>query len=83
MKVHANAPLGPKGRLTMVRRVVENGWSLAAAAEAAGVSERTAAKWLAGWRAEGEAGLADRSSAAIARLRRRTNASPSSPRSRG
>jgi transposase InsO family protein len=39
------------------------GWSLAEAAEAAGVSERTAAKWLARWRAEGEAGLFDRSSA--------------------
>lgn len=39
MKVHANAPLGPKGRLTMVRRVVEEEWSRAAAAEAAGVSE--------------------------------------------
>jgi transposase InsO family protein len=34
-----------------------------AAAEAAGVSERTAAKWLARWRAEGGAGLLDRSSA--------------------
>ena len=33
------------------------------AAEAAGISERTAAKWRARWRAEGEAGLADRSSA--------------------
>jgi hypothetical protein len=37
MKVHANAPLGPKGRRTMVLRVIERGWSLAAAAEAAGV----------------------------------------------
>jgi transposase InsO family protein len=37
------------------------------AAEAAGVSERTAAKWLARWRAEGEAGLLDRSSAPKAR----------------
>ena len=40
MKVHANAPLGPKGRATMVLRVLEEGWSLAEAAEAAGVSER-------------------------------------------
>jgi transposase InsO family protein len=63
MKVHANAPLGPKGRLTMVGRVVEQGWSLAAAAAAAGVSERTCSKWLARYRAEGEAGLLDRSSA--------------------
>jgi transposase InsO family protein len=63
MKVHANAPLGPKGRLTMARRVVEQGWSLAAAAEAAGVSERTAGKWVGRYRADGEAGLLDRSSA--------------------
>jgi transposase InsO family protein len=63
MKVHANAPLGPKGRLTMVFRVIERGWSLAAAAEAAGVSERTCSKWVARYRAEGEAGLLDRSSA--------------------
>jgi len=63
MKLHANAKLGPKGRLVMVKRVVEEGWSLAEAAEAAGVSERTASKWVGRYRAEGEAGLADRSSA--------------------
>ena len=63
MKVHANAPLGPKGRLTMVGRVVEQGWSLAEAAEAAGVSDRTCSKWVARYRAEGEPGLLDRSSA--------------------
>ena len=63
MKVHANAPLGPKGRLTMVRRVVELGWSLARAAEAAGVSERTCSKWVRRYRQEGKAGLEDRSSA--------------------
>ena len=63
MKVHANAPLGPKGRQTMALRVIEQGWSLAAAAEAAGVSERTCSKSVARYRAEGEAGLLDRSSA--------------------
>jgi transposase len=63
MKVHANAPLGPKGRLTMVGRVVGRGWSLAEAAEAAGVSERTCSKWVARYRCEGQAGLLDRSSA--------------------
>jgi transposase InsO family protein len=63
MKIHANAPFGPKGRLTMVRRVTEQGWSLTEAAEAAGVSERTCRKWVARYRAEGEAGLLDRSSA--------------------
>jgi transposase InsO family protein/transposase-like protein len=63
MKVHANAPLGPKGRATMVLRVVEQGWSLAEAAAAAGVSERTCRKWRDRFVAEGEAGLRDRSSA--------------------
>jgi transposase InsO family protein len=63
MKLHANARTCPKSRRLIAQRVKEEGWSLAAAAEAAGVSERTAAKWLARWRAEGEAGLGDRSSA--------------------
>jgi transposase InsO family protein len=63
MKLHANARTCPKSRRLIVGRVEEEGWSLAAAAEAAGVSERTAAKWVARWRAAGEAGLVDRSSA--------------------
>jgi len=63
MKVHANAPLGPRGRLTMVRRVVESGWSLTQAAAAAGVSERTCGKWVRRYCVEGQAGLLDRSSA--------------------
>jgi transposase InsO family protein len=63
MKVHANAPLGPKGRESMVVRVLEQGWSLTEAAEAVGVSERTCSKWVARYRAEGAAGLVDRSSA--------------------
>ena len=63
MKLHANAPLGPKGRALMVRRIVEEGWSLTEAAEAAGVSERTCSKWVSRYRAEGETGLSDRSSA--------------------
>ena len=63
MKLHANAPLGPKGRAIMVRRVLEEGLALTEAAEAAGVSARTAGKWVRRYRAEGEAGLLDRSSA--------------------
>jgi transposase InsO family protein len=63
MKLHANAPLGPKGRATMVRRVLEEGIALTEAAEAAGVSARTAGKWVRRYREEGEAGLLDRSSA--------------------
>jgi len=62
MKLHANARTCPNSRRLIVDRVVA-GWSLAEAAEAAGVSDRTAAKWLARWRAEGESGLVDRSSA--------------------
>ena len=67
MNIHANARTCPKSRRLIVQRIEEQGWSLAAAAEAAGVSERTAAKWVARWRAEGEGGLVDRSSAPRAR----------------
>jgi transposase InsO family protein len=49
--------------LRLARRVVEEGWSLGEAAAAAEVSERTARKWVERYLAEGEAGLADRSSA--------------------
>ncbi|MDQ3647188.1 MAG: IS481 family transposase [Actinomycetota bacterium] len=72
MKLHANAALGPKGRATMVRRVVAEGWSLTQAAEAAGVSERTCSKWVERYRRDGEAGLEDRSSAP-ARVANRTD----------
>jgi transposase InsO family protein len=63
MKLHANARLSLKGRELLVDRVEGAGWSLTKAAEAAGVSERTARKWLARYRAEGPAGLVDRSCA--------------------
>jgi transposase InsO family protein len=62
MKLHGNTRTCPKSRRLLVDRL-EGEWSLTEAAEAAGVSERTAAKWHARWRAEGEAGLLDRSSA--------------------
>src|SRR3954452_23821793 len=62
MKLHANARLSVKGRQLLVERLGA-GWSLARAAEAAGVSERTARKWRDRWRAEGAAGVVDRSSA--------------------
>ena len=63
MKLHANAPLGPKGQADDGQARHRAGWSLTEAAEAAGVSERTAGKWVERYRAEGEAGLLDRSSA--------------------
>ncbi len=63
MRLHANAKLSVKGRELLIDRVERAGWSLTEAAEAAGVSERTARKWLARYRSEGLAGLCDRSSA--------------------
>jgi transposase InsO family protein len=71
MKLHGNARTCPHSRLVAVRRVLEGGWTLAAAAEAAGVSVRTISKWLRRYRGEGEPGLVDRSSAP-ARVPRRT-----------
>jgi transposase InsO family protein len=62
MKLHANAKLTPSSRLLLCRRIELEGRSVMEAAEAAGVSERTARKWLARYRAEGPGGLADRSS---------------------
>jgi len=63
MKLHANAALSLRQRERMVLRVIEQGWSLSSAAAAAEVSERTCSKWVARYRAEGELGLLDRSSA--------------------
>jgi transposase InsO family protein len=63
MKLHGNARTCPHSRRVMVERVVEQGWTLTAAAEAGGVSVRTVSKWLARYRAEGAGGLLDGSSA--------------------
>lgn len=63
MNSHANAALSLKGRRQLCRRVVEREQTVAQAAEAAGVSVRCARKWVGRYRAEGEAGLRDRSSA--------------------
>ena len=65
MKLHANARLSVKGRELLVARVENAGWSLTQAAEAAGVSDRTACKWLSRYRALGSDGLLDRSSAPV------------------
>jgi transposase InsO family protein len=63
MKLHANAALSLNQRRRMVCRVVDQGWSLTKAAEAAEVSVRTCSKWVGRYRVEGEAGLLDRCSA--------------------
>jgi transposase InsO family protein len=61
MRLHANHRTCPSSRKLICRRVLEEGWTIAQAAEAAGCSERTAAKWLKRYR-EGDQGLLDRSS---------------------
>jgi len=61
MNIHKNARLTPIGREHLVRQV-ESGQTPEAAARAAGVCPRTVRKWLARFRAEGLAGLQDRSS---------------------
>jgi transposase InsO family protein len=63
MKLHANAALSLTQRRRMVRRVLEQGWSIKAAAAAAETSPRTCGKWVARYRAARELGLLDRSSA--------------------
>jgi transposase len=60
MQVHARAPLSPIGRRRVVDRVCDEGWSVTAAAEAAGVSERSVYRWLARFREHGQPGLVDR-----------------------
>jgi len=63
MKLHGNAALSWSGRRLLACRVLEQGWTQRAAADAAGVSVRCARKWVGRYRAAGEAGLVDRSSA--------------------
>lgn len=62
MNSHKHARLTPKGRALLVSRVLDEGWTVADASLAAGVSQRTSYKWLARFKAEGELGLLDRSS---------------------
>ena len=62
MDLHGNAALSWSGRRELARRVVVEGWTLRAAAKAAGVSVRCARKWVSRYRA-GDRQLLDRSSA--------------------
>ena len=62
MNVHKNARLTPLGRAVMVCRI-EDGWPVKRAAEASGISRRTAYRWLKRHRRGGERRLHDRSSA--------------------
>ena len=63
MKLHRNAKTTPHMRALLVQRVRQDHWSVATAAEAAGVARRTAYKWLTRHRTGGVAALEDRSSA--------------------
>lgn len=62
MNIHRSARTCAAGRALLVERILRQGWTPAGAAAAAGVSVRTAYKWLRRFRLEGSAGLADRSS---------------------
>jgi hypothetical protein len=57
MNVHKNARLTPRGRALLVARVHVEGWRVGDADAAAGISERTAFRWLARHRAGGELAL--------------------------
>jgi transposase len=62
--VHRNARLTLHGRRLLIQRVVGQGRPVAHVVEELGVSRATGYKWVARWRAEGEAGLLDRPSTA-------------------
>jgi len=61
MNIHSKARLTPAGRAHLVYAMLAGAWSRDQA-PIAGISERTAYKWKARFRAGGEAGLHDRSS---------------------
>lgn len=59
---HRNARLNVRGRQLLVERVCEQGWAVAHAAKAQGVSRQCAHRWVKRFREEGEAGLHEKSS---------------------
>ena len=62
MDLHQNARSCPASRALLVERVEDAGWTVQKAAEAQGLSARSAYRWLRRYRELGEAGLQDRSS---------------------
>ncbi len=62
MNIHSSARTSPAGRALLIRRIQHEGWSVIEAAEAAGISARTAHKWLTRFDEDGPSGLLDRSS---------------------
>jgi transposase InsO family protein len=63
MTLHRKARTCPESRRLIARRVLKEGWTKKATAEAFGISEPTVAKWVRRFQQQGEAGLLDRSSA--------------------
>jgi transposase InsO family protein len=96
MNVHKNARMTVHGRVLLVERIAA-GWRVADAAQAAGVSQRTAYTWLARFRSGGTTALSDRKStpgssphatpaaqvATIERLRRERMSGPAIARKLG
>jgi transposase InsO family protein len=74
MNNHRHARTTFASRALLVERVQQQGWKLREAAEAFGISERTAGKWLRRFECEGLEGLKDRSS----RPRRQPHKTPPS-----
>lgn len=72
MNLHSGARSCPASRALLIRRIISQRWTIDRAASAAGISRRTAFKWLRRYREDGRAGLADRSS----RPRRMPSATP-------
>ena len=62
MNIHSRAKSCPASRALLAKRVLEQGWTVRAAAESIGISARRAYVWLARFKAEGIAGMQDYSS---------------------
>jgi transposase InsO family protein len=72
MNLHSGARTCPASRALLVQRVEELDWTVTRSAQAAGISRRTAHKWLARHRTDDPSGLQDRNS----QPRRRPRATP-------
>src|SRR6185436_11398006 len=62
VKLHRNAKTTPHMRALLIHRIRHQQWPVSTAATAAGISVRSAYKWLARHRAGGAAALDDRRS---------------------
>jgi transposase InsO family protein len=74
VRLHRNAKTTPHMRALLVHRIRQDGWETSEAAEAAGISVRTAYKWLARYRTGGPAALEDAPSTPHRQPRRTSDA---------